>query len=97
MRYQTAAQRDVRRPKRCHFDIFKRVLVDCDGVDVGDLDSAVAEARNAIDELRVDAAQDAGRGAMSRAELRSELYLLVRVDGEGVVCMIPLRVGPNGQ
>jgi hypothetical protein len=75
---------------RCHFDILKRVLVDQDGVEVGDLDGAVTEARHAIAELRLDAERNAGRGAASQAEFRSDLFLLVRVDPERVICMIPL-------
>ena len=82
---------------RCHFDILQRVLVDEDGVEVGDLEGAVAEARHAIAEFRLDAERNAGRDPASQAEFRSDLFLLVRVGPDGGICVIPLDDQPAGQ
>jgi hypothetical protein len=80
---------------RCHFDILERVLVDEDGVEVRDLDGAVAEARHAIAESRLDAERNAGRDPSSQAEFWSDdLFLLVRADPDRVVCVIPLDDRP---
>ena len=95
MRYQTAASARRQRVDALPFDILERVLVDQDGVEVGDLDGAVTEARHAIAELRLEAERNAGRGAASQAEFRSDL--LLRVDPERVICMIPLDDRPVGQ
>ena len=81
---------------RCHFDVVRRVLVDQDGVEVGDAGDAVAEARRAIAELRLDAKRLAGEDPELQAEFGPDLFLLVRADCDGIICVIPLDE-PTGQ
>lgn len=75
---------------RCHFDILERILVDQNGVEVCDLDDAVAQARRAIAELRRDAEQNAGRDAASQVPFSADLFLLVRAESDRFICVIPL-------
>ena len=82
---------------RCHFDVVRRVLVDQDGVEVADAGGAVVEARRAIAELRLDAAARCeGEEASLEVEFGRDLYLLVRTDAAGIICVIPVS-DPTGE
>ncbi len=69
---------------RCYFDIVERrdVHLDLEGVEVSDLDDAIAQAKCAIAELqeREDLQARFGAGAFVR----------VRVRTESLLCLIPL-------
>ncbi len=82
---------DVSGKMRCYFDILKCLTVDHDGVEVEDVDSAVADVRRAIAELRVDARQNADENPELQADFQSDLFLLMRASDIGYVCIIPLN------
>ena len=68
----------------CYFDILERRTIhhDLAGIEVSDLDDAIAQARCAIAELREK--EDL------RARFGAGASLLVRIRAEGLLCMIPL-------
>lgn len=82
------ARRGIRRTERhrirCHFDVLSdcQTVLDPDGIEVSDLDAAIAEAQRAVAEMQqeVNFGTHLGPGA----------YLRVRISMECLLCKIPL-------
>lgn len=94
-----ASAQDGGQTMRCYFDVHAgpQIDVDAEGIEVSDLDSAIAQACSAVAELRkeIDLRANLGAGAFVAVRVRTECQVCeISLDERSTLVLAPYRARP---